>query len=244
MSDPAARGDVERSLEAEYWPAFQARFPDVNRDEIGQAEGQRRFMAEVSTLMLTMLGAMYVLLAVAFRSYFQPILILIAIPFSLTGAIFGHLAFDMPIALFSYFGVGAAAGVVINDNLVLLDFVARLRRNGVGAFQALIDAGVQRFRPILLTSVTTFLGILPMMAERSTQAQFLKPMVVALGFAVIFALFLTLILVPALYAIGVDIARLFRGMWTGKKQPKLGSTYHETKDGAPETDVGSIQPAE
>jgi multidrug efflux pump subunit AcrB len=171
---------------------------------------------------------MYLLLAIAFRSYFQPILIMIAIPFALTGAIFGHFIYDIPIALFSYFGVGAAAGVVINDNLVLIDFVNRLRANGVGAFQALVDAGVQRFRPILLTSVTTFLGIFPMMAEQSTQAQFLKPMVVALGFAVVFALFLTLFFVPALYGIGVDIARFFRGMWTGKKQPSLGSDYQDT----------------
>ena len=185
-------------------------------------------MQELISLFGVALVAMYILLAVAFRSYAQPILIMIAIPFALTGAIFGHLMFDMPVALFSYFGVGAAAGVVINDNLVLMDFVNRLRANGVGAFQALVDSGVQRFRPILLTSVTTFLGILPMIAARSTQAQFLKPMVVALGFAVLFALFLTLLLVPSLYAIGVDIARLFRGLWTGKAQPALGADYIDT----------------
>jgi len=154
------------------------------------------------------------------------------------------LLFGMPFALFSFFGVGAAAGVVINDNLVMVDFVNRLRANGVGAFQALVDAGVQRFRPIILTSVTTFLGILPMMTETSTQAQFLKPMVVALGFAVVFALFLTLLLVPALYAIGVDIKRGVVGMWTGQKLPGIGSSYHETEGGEPETDVGTIQPAE
>ena len=228
FSDPAARGDVNTSLNDNYWETFEARFPHVSRDEIGQAEGEREFMAEVSILLWLALGSMYLLLAIAFRSYFQPIVIMIAIPFSLTGAIFGHFMFDMPIALFSYFGVGAAAGVVINDNLVLIDFVNRLRANGVGAYQALVDAGVQRFRPILLTSVTTFLGIFPMMAERSTQAEFLKPMVVALGFAVIFALFLTLLLVPAMYAIGVDIARFFRMVWTGKKQPALGEHYTDT----------------
>jgi len=228
LSDPAARGDIQTNLEADYWNTFEARFPHVSRDEIGQAEGQREFMAEVQILLLFALISMYLLLAIAFRSYFQPIVIMIAIPFSLAGAIFGHWIFDMPIALFSYFGVGAAAGVVINDNLVLIDFVNRLRANGVGAFQALVDAGVQRFRPILLTSVTTFLGIFPMMAERSTQAEFLKPMVVALGFAVIFALFLSLLLVPAMYAIGVDIARFFRMLWTGKKQPALGSDYEDT----------------
>ncbi len=228
LSDPIARGAVDDSLNANYWEGFEARYPGISRDEIGQAEGQREFMQEVVNLLLLALASMYLLLAIAFRSYFQPILIMIAIPFALAGAIFGHLIYDLPIALFSYFGVGAAAGVVINDNLVLIDFVNRLRQNGVGAFQALVDAGVQRFRPILLTSVTTFLGIFPMMAEQSTQAQFLKPMVVALGFAVIFALFLTLLFVPALYGIGVDIARFFRGLWTGKKQPSLGHDYYDT----------------
>ncbi len=228
LSDPAARGTIETSLEGEFWPDWELRHPEVSRDEIGEAEGQREFMNEVTSLLLLALVSMYLLLAIAFRSYFQPILIMIAIPFALAGAIFGHYLYDLPIALFSYFGVGAAAGVVINDNLVLIDFVNRLRANGVGAFQALVDAGVQRFRPILLTSVTTFLGIFPMMAEQSTQAQFLKPMVVALGFAVIFALFLTLLFVPALYGIGVDIARFFRRLWTGKSQRALGSDYQDT----------------
>ena len=228
LTDPTARGAVTESLDAEFWTGWEARFPGISRDEVGQSEGQREFMNEITGLLWLVLISMYFLLAIAFRSYFQPILIMIAIPFAMTGAIFGHMIFDMPMALFSYFGVGAAAGVVINDNLVLIDFVNRLRANGVGAFQALVDAGVQRFRPILLTSVTTFLGILPMMAERSTQAQFLKPMVVSLGFAVIFALFLSLILVPSLYAIGVDIARFFRMLWKGKKQPALGGDYSDT----------------
>lgn len=228
LSDPTARGTVNDSLDAEFWEAWESRYPGISRDEIGEAEGQREFMQEVVNLLFLALASMYLLLAVAFRSYFQPILIMIAIPFALAGAIFGHLIYGLPIALFSYFGVGAAAGVVINDNLVLIDFVNRLRANGVGAFQALVDAGVQRFRPILLTSVTTFLGIFPMMAEQSTQAQFLKPMVVSLGFAVVFALFLTLFMVPAMYGIGVDFARFFRMLWTGKKQPSLGNDYSDT----------------
>lgn len=228
LSDPSARGDINQSLNEDFFPTFDTQFPSLSRDEIGQAEGEREFIAELVNLLILALGSMYILLAVAFKSYFQPLAIMVAIPFALTGAIFGHFLFGMPIALFSYFGVGAAAGVVINDNLVLLDFVNRLRANGVGAFQALVDAGVQRFRPILLTSVTTFLGIFPMMAETSTQAEFLKPMVVALGFAVVFALFLTLLLVPSMYAIGVDIARFFRGVWTGERQPRLGEHYADT----------------
>ncbi|WP_394693915.1 efflux RND transporter permease subunit [Hyphobacterium sp.] len=244
LTDPTARGEVMDSMDADFWPAWSERHPNVSRQEFGQAQGEAEFMAELMNLVILVLGGIYILLAIAFRSYAQPALIMIAIPFAYAGAVFGHLLFDMPFALFSFFGVGAAAGVVINDNLVLVDFVNRLRANGVGAFQALVDAGVQRFRPIILTSVTTFLGILPMMAETSTQAQFLKPMVVSLGFAVVFALFLTLLLVPALYAIGVDIKRGVVGMWTGQKLPGIGSTYHETESGAPETDVGTIQPAE
>jgi multidrug efflux pump subunit AcrB len=231
LTDPTARGTLNANLEAEFWAGWEARFPGISRDEVGQSEGEAEFMSELVGLLLAALVSMYFLLAIAFKSYFQPILIMVAIPFALTGAIFGHMFFDIPFALFSTFGVGAAAGVVINDNLVLIDFVNRLRASGVGAFQALVDAGVQRFRPILLTSVTTFLGILPMMAERSTQAQFLKPMVVSLGFAVIFALFLSLILIPSLYAIGVDIARLTRGLVSGKKQPALGADYTDTKFG-------------
>lgn len=244
LTDPTARGEVMDSMDTDFWPVWQERHPNVSRQEFGQAQGEAEFMAELMNLLILVLGGIYILLAIAFRSYAQPALIMIAIPFAYAGAVFGHLLFGMPFALFSFFGVGAAAGVVINDNLVLVDFVNRLRANGVGAFQALVDSGVQRFRPIILTSVTTFLGILPMMAESSTQAQFLKPMVVSLGFAIVFALFLTLLLVPALYAIGVDIKRGVVGMWTGQKLPGIGSTYHETEGGKPETDVGTIQPAE
>ena len=108
-------------------------------------------------------------------------------------------------ALFSYFGIGAAAGVVVNDNLVLVDLIGRLREQGKSIVEAVVEAGVTRFRPILLTSVTTFVGLMPIMAERSTDAQFLKPAVLALAFGVLFALFVTLFMVPALYCIGEDI---------------------------------------
>ena len=139
--------------------------------------------------------------------FFLVLAVVTAIPFGFMGAVFGHLIFGMPMALFSYFGIGAAAGVVVNDNLVLLDYIGRLRQQGSSALEAVIEGGVQRFRPILLTTVTTFIGLIPIMAERSTDAQFLKPAVVALAFGVLFALFVTLLMVPALYLIGEDCAR-------------------------------------
>jgi multidrug efflux pump subunit AcrB len=148
---------------------------------------------------------MYALIAIAFGSYFLPLLVMTAIPFSFTGAIYGHLLFDMSVSMYSYFGIGAAAGVVVNDNLVLVDRIGKLREQGLSALEAVAESTVQRFRPILLTSVTTFVGLMPLMAERSIDAQFLKPAGIALAFGVLFALFVTLLLVPALYCVGEDL---------------------------------------
>ncbi|PWE18823.1 AcrB/AcrD/AcrF family protein [Marinicauda salina] len=246
LTDRDAAGEIRRELEETFFPEWEQRFPGVSVGAIGEAEAQQEFMQEVIGLQVIMIGLMYVLLAVAFGSYAQPLMIMTAIPFAFAGAVFGHLILGEAFALFSMFGIGAAAGIVINDNLVLVDFVNRLRSRGVGAFQALVDAGVQRFRPILLTTVTTFIGVLPMIAERSTAAQFLKPMVISLGFAVIFALFLTLFLVPALYAVGVDVKRLIQTLWTGQRHPGIGATYSGHVSGKDEeVDVGHAeQPAE
>ena len=171
---------------------------------------------------------MYALIAIAFHSYWLPLLVMTAIPFGFMGAIFGHLLFGVPMAMFSWFGIGAAAGVVVNDNLVLVDYIGRLREQGNSLRDAIVEAGVNRFRPILLTTVTTFVGLLPIMAEEATNAQFLKPAVLSLAFGVLFALFVTLLMVPALYAIGGDLAqgrswlkaRLFGAGNKGARQPR------------------------
>ncbi|MFC6977781.1 efflux RND transporter permease subunit [Microbulbifer taiwanensis] len=202
------RGDITKDLDENFFPEWEKRYPGISRGAVGQAEGEKRFVREVIGLYTMAFFAMYSLLAVAFRSYFQPILILIAIPFAFVGAIFGHGVMGMTMAIFSYFGIAAAAGVVVNDNLVLMDCCNRLRDKGMQPLQAIIEAGVARFRPILLTTVTTIVGLMPMMLERSIQAAFLQPIVVALAFGVFVAFFVTLLLVPALYAIGVDIAAL------------------------------------
>ena len=224
------KGEGERSrimadMEKNFWPEFQKRFPDVQRGEAGGFEEEQKFFSEIGRLIVMAIGAMYILLAVAFRSYSQPILLMMALPFAYCGAIFGLALFNTPMAMFAFFGIAAAAGVVINDNLVLIDYVNRRRDEGAGAIQSLVDAGVSRFRPILLTSVTTFVGILPLLAVRSTQAQFLKPMIVSLACAVAFALFVSLLMVPALYAVGVEIGRIFRWTWGGKPFRQIGDTY-------------------
>lgn len=201
------QSDIKRSIDEEYLKELQARHPGLSILKGGAQEEEDQFISEITTLYAIALFAMYALIAVAFHSYWLPLLIMTAIPFGFMGAIFGHLIFDTPLALFSYFGIGAAAGVVVNDNLVLVDYIGRLREQGKDSMTAILDAGVNRFRPILLTTVTTFVGLIPIMAERSTSAQFLKPAVLSLSFGVLFALFVTLLLVPALYLIGQDIGR-------------------------------------
>jgi multidrug efflux pump subunit AcrB len=219
----------------EFVPEWRQRHPEASLAQRGDAEEQAEFMRDIVPLFLTALFVMYMLLAIAFSSYWQPALIMTAIPFGFMGAAFGHALFGLDFALFSFFGVAAAAGVVVNDNLVLIDYVNRLRAQGMGAFGALVTAGVGRFRPIMLTSFTTFIGLLPIMFERSTDAQFLKPTIISLAFGVAFATAVTLIFVPAMYAVGADIARFYRWAWTGDKQPRVGHGHPlETDiDGAP-----------
>src|SRR5690606_23459296 len=149
------RQDIVEDMEANFYPAWEKRYPGIIRGEIGQAEGEARFFQELLGLYLIAFFSMYALLAVAFKSYTQPLLILIAMPYAFIGAVVGHAALGMTMAIFSYFGIAAAAGVVVNDNLVLMDYCNQLKKEGMEAKEAIVEAGVARFRPILLTSVTT-----------------------------------------------------------------------------------------
>lgn len=234
MPEGGDRAAIMKAFQAEFAPKWRERHPGVDLAQRGDAESQAEFMADIGGLYVAALVAMYMLIAIAFGSYWQPLLIMSAIPFGFMGAMFGHFLLGLDFALFSFFGVGAAAGVVINDNLVLIDYVNRLRSQGMGAIAALTKASVDRFRPILLTSITTFFGLMPIMFERSTDAQFLMPTVVALAWGVFFALFVTIFFVPSMYAVGADIARFYRWAWTGKKQPPVGFGKSQEQDYAEE----------
>lgn len=223
------RDDIMKDLDENFFPEWEKRFPGIIRGAVGQAEGEQRFIQEVMGLYLIAFFAMYTMLAVAFRSYWQPILILIAMPYAFVGAIVGHSILGLTMAIFSYFGIAAAAGVVVNDNLVLMDYCNRLKAKGMGAREAIIEAGVVRFRPILLTSVTTIVGLTPMMLERSIQAAFLKPIVISLAFGVFFAFFVTLLMVPSLYGIGLDIDALFGRVKTWLRSKLPGGSKHEVE---------------
>ena len=202
--DRDALDKLSRTVNDEFIPELVTRYPGLEVLKGGSQESEAEFFSEIGALYTVALFVIYALIAVAFRSYALPLLIMTAIPFGFMGAVFGHLLFNLPMALFSYFGIGAAAGVVVNDNLVLVDYIRRREREGLSSPDAVIDAAVNRFRPILLTTVTTFVGLLPIMAERSTTAEFLKPAVLSLAFGVLFALFVSLLMVPALYLIGWD----------------------------------------
>ncbi|MEH6412067.1 MAG: efflux RND transporter permease subunit, partial [Hyphomonas sp.] len=228
--------EIRSDLNDNFFAEFDKAHPQVRRGSIGRAQGEAEFFVEIMTFLLIAIGVAYFLVAVAFKSYAEPILILLAaIPFCFTGAMVGHLAMGYPLSILSYMGIMAAAGVAVNDNLVLLDYVHQLREKGMDGARALIEAGTRRFRPILLTSLTTFVGLLPLMMERSIQAQFLIPIAVGLAFGVIFALLVTLFFVPALYGIGADIKRFFGYLISGKPRPGFNAMLDEDdlKDLAP-----------
>lgn len=211
-ADREARVDIMRSLEADYFPRFDANYPTVTREEIGEAESQAEFFAEILRLLTLAFFGMYALLAIVFRSYVQPALIMSAIPFAIVGAIIGHGLFGVGFGLFSYLGAIAAMGVVVNDNVVLVDKMNQFREDGEEALATALDAGVSRFRQIFLTSVTEFIGLSPMIFEQAAIAQFLKPMAIALAYGVLFCMPVTLILTPCLYVIGKDIKGV-AGKW-------------------------------
>jgi len=184
-------------------------YPGVRYSFEGELREQRESFGGLMYGILFVFFSVYVLLAVPLRSYLQPLVILMVIPFSLVGAIFGHALLGMNISLLSIMGMLALAGVVVNDSLVLVDWINRRRREGVAVSEAVRTAGVARFRPILLTSLTTFFGLAPLLLEKSTQAQFLVPMAVSLGFGILYATLLSLILVPAGYMVLEDVKGWF-----------------------------------
>ena len=159
-----------------------------------------------------LLFALYALLAIPFRSVLQPIYVLLAVPFGVIGALLGHLIMDITPNFLSVFGMLALAGVVVNDSLVMVDFVNRKRRAGMPLLDAALAAGARRFRPIILTSITTFAGLVPLLMDQSLQAQFLIPMAVSLGFGILFATGITLFLIPCALLVADDIGRPLRKM--------------------------------
>jgi len=203
-------GVVRGDLEATVLPGLVGRYPGLAWGFEGEQKEQRKTLDGLGRNFILALLAIYALMAVPFRSYFQPLIVMTAIPFGMVGAFWGHILVGMDLNVLSLCGMIALAGVVVNDNLVLVDTINRGRAEGRELLGVVRDAGARRFRPILLTSMTTFAGLTPLMLEPSLQARFLIPMAVSLAYGVLFATAVSLVLVPCLYLILEDILRAVR----------------------------------
>ncbi|UUO05779.1 efflux RND transporter permease subunit [Blastopirellula sp. J2-11] len=192
---------IIENLKKEYVPEMMKKFPGVTIRWEGQKEQQSESLGSLFIGTGVAMAAMFVLLTIEFNSYFQPLIVMIAIPFGLIGAVVGHLILGLELTLFSFFGLVALCGVVVNDSIVLVDFINHRLRDGLPIYEALLDTGRRRFRPVLLTSITTIAGLTPLLFETSLQAQVLIPMAVSLCFGLMASTFLVLYLVPVLYLI-------------------------------------------
>ena len=182
-------------------------YPQVKFDLDGISKEMTQLIVNLIVGFLSALILVYVLLAIPLKSYLQPLGIMAAIPFGVTGAVVGHLLFDLTFSMMSFFGIIALTGVVVNDSLVMVDYINKERRQGVDLITAVKHAGSKRFRAILLTSLTTFFGLLPIMFETSLQAKVIIPMAVSLAFGILFATVITLILIPSLYVLIENLKR-------------------------------------
>ncbi|MGM0633134.1 MAG: efflux RND transporter permease subunit [Pseudomonadota bacterium] len=201
----AQSGTVVRDVIANHVPRLLSDFPAVSFGLGGATQEQNELMLRIALFFLVALFLIYTLLAIPLRSYVQPLIVMAVIPFGMIGALIGHIVFDSTVSMMSLFGLVALSGVIVNDSLILVDFVNRGRRKGMALMDAVVDAGTSRFRAILLTTLTTFLGLLPVMFETSMQAQMVIPMTLSLGFGIVFGTVLTLFLIPSLYLILEDL---------------------------------------
>lgn len=198
--------DVENTI----LPDLMARYPGLSWTESGLADEELKLVKSMGIGFALALFGIYALLAVPTRSYLQPLIIMGVIPFGVIGAIIGHWVLGYDMSMMSVMGIVALSGVVVNDSLILVDYVNKAAASGQTKSEAIIDAGCRRFRAIMLTSATTFLGLVPMLLERSAQAQFMVPMAISLAVGIVFATVITLLLVPSLYMILDDLGRLFQ----------------------------------
>jgi multidrug efflux pump subunit AcrB len=202
--EPAA---VVNDLTENYFPELFQRYPAVDYRTDGGTAEQQSIIQDMARGMLFAIFGIYALLAIPLRSYTQPLIIMGVIPFGIIGAVFGHWLIGIPLNFLSILGIIALSGVVVNDSIVVVDFVNQHRAEGMPIGEAVLHAGAARFRAIMLTSLTTFFGLVPILMETSMQAQFLIPMATSLAFGIVFATVITLFLIPSLYMILEDFKR-------------------------------------
>lgn len=220
---------VVGEIQDTFLPELTQRYPKVAAAlDGGSLDEQNAIVGLVQGLFFAMF-TIYALMAIPLKSYSQPLIIMSVIPFGMIGALFGHFILGLSMSVLSLCGIVALAGVVVNDSLILVDFVNRSRAEGQAIMQAAIDAGCYRFRAIILTSMTTFVGLVPIILERSLQAQIVIPMATSLAFGILFSTVVTLILVPILYIILDDIKRTSQRFFVWWWQPKPSVTPEDTQ---------------
>ncbi len=194
-------GKVLEALKNEVMPLIQSRYPGISFSFEGEQREQRESFGYLGLGFIGALFVIFAMLAIPFRSYLQGLVVLSAVPFGFVGAIIGHVIMGYGLSFVSMMGMVALAGVVVNDNLILVDTINRLRREGVPLLDAVAEGPMRRFRPVILTSLTTFCGLAPMIFEKSLQARFMIPMALSLGFGILYTTLIALIVVPSLYFI-------------------------------------------
>lgn len=215
-------GVMIQEISTDYMPGLVSRHAGVSFELDGASREEVELGQSLAKASAAALFLIFALIAIPLRSYSQPLIIMSVIPFGLVGAVIGHILLDTAISMFSVFGLVALAGVVVNDSLIMIDFVNSARKEGHSARDAVIQSGTQRFRAIVLTSLTTAFGLMPIIFERSVQAQFVIPMAISLSFGILFATVITLFLVPALYLAQIDLrrgARYLIDLLLGREQP-------------------------
>jgi multidrug efflux pump subunit AcrB len=196
---------IVADLKKSVLPELLQKYPGLSYAVAGMADEESKMVNSMLIGFGLALFGIYALLAIPTRSYLQPLIIMGVIPFGVIGAVVGHWLTGYPLSMMSLMGVIALSGVVVNDSLILVDHINNAIKSGVEPLRAVVESGTQRFRAILLTSLTTFFGLAPMLLERSAQAQEIVPMAVSLAFGIVFATVITLLLVPALYMILLDL---------------------------------------
>ena len=203
-------GEIIKEIREDYIPRLLAQYAGIRFALEGASLEEQNFTRNILVASIAALFLIYALIAIPLHSYTQPLIIMSVIPFGLIGAVFGHILLGKAISMYSLFGLIALAGVVVNDSLIMVDFVNIARIEGLPAKQAVVQSGIQRFRPIILTSLTTAFGLLPIMLETSLQAQYVIPMAISMSFGIIFATVITLFLIPSLYLLAEDFGVTLR----------------------------------
>jgi multidrug efflux pump subunit AcrB len=208
--DAASSRPVIATLARDILPELRQEFPGLETRFAGQAQELNDNLSSLGPMYLVAMLLMFAMIAIPFQSYLQPLVVMSAVPFGIVGAVLGHLIMGYQLSMVSGFGIIALSGIMVNDSLVLVDAVNRYRREGMDLMAAVVAGSARRLRPILLTSLTTFMGLAPLILEKSAASRFLVPMAISLGFGALFVTVIALLVVPSLYVLAEDLRAWWR----------------------------------